>query len=292
MKALSAVFLLTAVIGAAQPGGPAGITSPAPGTTVKLPAQLEGIGITQKLNAAIPLDTQFIDESGTTVPLRTFFGGKPVLLVPVYYTCPMLCSRILSGVVAGLRPFSIKPGRDFELVAFSINPAETPADAVAKRDFYSHSYSSREGTAGWHFLVGAQSSITTLTEAIGFHYRWDPTTQMFVHASGLMIITPEGRIARYLYAVDYQPKDLKLGLVEASHNRIGSPADQILLFCYHYDPATGKYGLVVMDSLRIAGILAVFGGALALIFLWRRDLRQYGGGLEQQKRTMGQVRRT
>ena len=223
--------------------------------------------------------------------MRKFFGRKPVLLVPVYYTCPMLCSQILSGVVAGLRPLSIRPGRDFELVAFSINPTEIPADALAKRAYYSHSYGHNEGTTGWNFLVGSPESIQKLTDAIGFHYTWDAKNKMFVHASGVMILTPEGRIARYLYGVEYQPKDLKLGLVEASHNRIGSPADQILLFCYHYDPSTGKYGLVVMDLLRIAGVLALVLGAIALIFLWRRDLREHRDVLTAGKSGFGEARR-
>lgn len=275
MKNLFLSLMFFAAIAWAQPGTPAGVESPASGTDVKLPATLEGIGITQKLNASIPLDAEFTNENGATVPLRTFFSGKPVLLIPVYYTCPMLCDRILDGVVAGLRPLSLRPGRDFEVVAFSFNPSDTPADAAAKLAHYSHSFSQSAGTTGWHFLVGAQPSIHALTEAIGFHYRWDPTTKMFVHASGVMVVTPEGRLARYMYGVEYEPKDLKLSLVEASHDKIGSPADQVLLFCYHYDPNTGKYGLVVMDLLRLAGIFAVMAGTLTLIFLWKRDLREH-----------------
>ena len=275
MKQVLATLLLFAGIAWAQPGAPAGLASPASGTGLKLPATLQGIGIKQTLNATIPLDIEFQNETGATLPLRSYFGAKPVLLIPVYYTCPMLCDRILDGVVAGLRPLSIQPGRDFEVVAFSINPKDTPVDAAAKRAHYSHSYSSKAGVEGWNFLTGPQASITALTNAIGFHYRWDPKTQMFIHASGVMVITPEGRIARYLYGVEYQPKDLKLSLVEASHEKIGSPADQVLLFCYHYDPSTGKYGLVVMDLLRLAGIFAVVAGAMALIFLWKRDLHQH-----------------
>ncbi len=275
MKTLFLSIVLSAATAFAQPGVPAGITSPASGTGLKLPRPLEGVGITQKLNAPIPLDTEFRDESGATVPLRTYFNGKPVLLIPVYYTCPMLCDRILDGVVAGLRPLSIRPGRDFEVVAFSFNPSETPADATAKRAHYSYSYSRSAGTKGWHFLVGSPASIHALTEAIGFHYRWDPATKMFVHASGVMVVTPEGRLARYMYGVEYEPKDLKLSLVEASHDKIGSPADQVLLFCYHYDPNTGKYGLVVMGVLRLAGVFAILAGTLALVFLWKRDLREH-----------------
>ncbi len=286
------LFLCSATIAFAQPGMPSGITSPATGTELKLPSSLQGIGIIQKLNQTVPLDAEFRDETGARVPLRTFFERKPVLLVPVYYTCPMLCDRILDGVVAGLRPLSLRPGRDFDVVAFSFNPKDTPADATAKRAHVSHSYSSKAGVTGWHFLVGDQEPIRALTDAIGFHYRWDPKTQMFIHASGVMVITPEGRIARYLYGVEYQPKDLKLSLVEASHDQIGSPADQVLLFCYHYDPSTGKYGLVVMDLLRLAGIFALVAGGLALIFLWKRDLREHRDAARALSPGMTEARRT
>jgi protein SCO1 len=239
------------------------------------PPNLNGIGIEQRLNAQIPLDMTFRDESGASVQLRSFFGSKPVVLAPVYYRCPMLCSQILSGVVAGLRPLSMKPGRDFNVVAISFDPADTPAEAMLKRTQYSHSYSSRAGVNGWHFLVGSQAAITPVMQAIGFHYRWDPVHKMFIHASGVMIATPEGRVARYLYGVEYEPKDLKLSLVEASHNRIGSAVDQILLFCYHYDPKTGKYGAVVLGSLKIGAIFILIAMSVGLFFLWRRDLRKH-----------------
>ncbi len=234
-----------------------------------------GIGIQQELNAQVPLDLVFHDETGAAVPLRTYFGRKPVLLAPVYFRCPMLCSQVLSGVVAGLRPLSIKPGRDFEVVAVSFDPADTPAEAARKRDQYSHSYSSRAGIAGWHFLTGEQTSIQPLMQSIGFHYRYDAAHQIFIHASGVMVLTPDGHLARYLYGVEYEPKDLKLSLVEASHDRIGSPVDQILLFCYHYDPKTGKYGAVVINLLRAAAILMLAVLGIGGWLLWRRDLREH-----------------
>ncbi len=234
-----------------------------------------GIGIQQKLNAPVPLDLVFHDETGAAVPLRSYFGQKPVLLAPVYFRCPMLCSQVLSGVVSGLRPLSIKPGRDFEVVAVSFDPADTPAAAAAKRDHYSRSYSSRAGVGGWHFLTGNQTSIQPLMQAIGFHYRYDAAHQQFIHASGVMVLTPDGHVARYLYGVDYEPKDLKLSLIEASHERIGSPVDEVLLFCYHYDPKTGKYGAAVINILRAAAILMIGVLALAGFFLWRRDLREH-----------------
>lgn len=237
--------------------------------------QFAGIRIEQKLNAQVPLDVVFHDESGASVPLRAYFGQGPVVLAPVYFRCPMLCSQVLSGVVAGLRPLSLKPGRDFDIVAISFDPADTPATAVQKRNQYSHSYSSRAGTAGWHFLTGTQASIQAVTEAIGFHYRWDAVHNMFIHASGIMILTPDGRLARYLYGVEYEPKDLKLSLVEASNGRIGSPVDEVLLFCYHWDPKTGKYGAAVLNILRLGGILTLACMGLAGWFLWKRDLKEH-----------------
>ena len=238
-----------------------------------LPPQLKGVGIDQRLNAQVPLDIVFRDQTGATVMLQKYFHGKPVLFLPVYYTCPMLCGQILSGMVAGLRPLSLKPGRDFEIVAMSFNPTDTPAEALTKQMQYAHSYSSSAGTNGWNFLVGSQESIHRVTNALGFHYHWDAEHNMFVHASGIMVLTPEGKIARYFYGVEYEPKDLKLGLMEASHDRIGSPVDQILLFCSHYDPTTGKYTADVVNLLQAAAgvtLALLIGG---LVFLWRRDLR-------------------
>ena len=247
-----------------------------------LPQALQGIGIEQKLNSTVPLDLTFQDEQGRAVKLGNFFNGRAVLLVPVYYTCPMLCSQTLHGVVAGLRPLSLLPGRDFEIVVFSFNPTETSSDALHSRDLYTRLYSSHAGRAGWHFLTGSPDSIRALTEAIGFHYRYDQPTKMFVHASGVMVLTPDGKVARYFYGVEYEPKDLKLGLMEASNRRIGSPVDQILLFCYHYDPATGKYGAVVMNILRLAGVLTLLAMGIGLMLLWRFDFLRNGRMREAQ----------
>ena len=240
-----------------------------------LPPLLQGIGIDQRLNAQLPLDTEFRDESGRTMPLGAYFGQRPVLLALVYYTCPMLCNQILTGAAAALRPLSLRPGRDFDVVAISINPSETPADAAAKRDFVVRRYSGKASADGWHFLVGDPDAIHAVADAIGFHYRYDAASKMFLHASGVMAVTPKGRLARYFYGVDYEPKDLKLGLIEASNNKIGSLTDQILLFCYHYDPKTGKYGAVVMNMLRGAAVGALAILALALTLLWRRDLHEH-----------------
>ncbi len=255
-----------------------------PAAPRNIPRLLEGVGIEQNLNGTVPLDTIFRDENGATVPLRTYFGTKPVLLVPVYYRCPMLCSQVLSGLVAGLRPLSLKPGRDFEIVAISINPLETPDDAKAKLDHFSHSYSRRAGTTGWHFLVGSEPSIEKVMNAIGFHYRYDAENKMYIHATAVMVLTLDGHIARCLYGVEFEPKDLKLSLVEASHNRIGSPVDKILLYCYHYDPKTGKYGAVVLNVLKIGSILILALMAVGMFFFWRHDLRKHREALREVTR--------
>lgn len=241
---------------------------------VQLPPELQNVGIEQHLGVRLPLDAVFRDESGKAVPLGSYFGPRPVLLALVYYTCPMLCDQILTGVAAGLKPLSLRPGRDFDVVAISINPAETPADAAAKRDFATRRYSSKLGTRGWHFLVGDSPGIHAVADAVGFRYRYDPKTKMFFHASGVFAVTPQGKLSRYFYGVDYEPKDLKLGLVEASGNKIGSLTDQILLFCYHYDPNTGKYTTTVMNILRGAATGALGLLALALTVFWRRELRE------------------
>jgi protein SCO1 len=246
----------------------ASVAQPRPATL----AALEGVGIDQRLDATVPLDATFADEEGRQVTLGSFFGRKPVLLVPVYYTCPMLCSEVLHGVVAALRPLSLRPGRDFEVVVFSFNPADRADIARQARERYTRLYSSRAGTAGWHFLTGPDASIHALTDAIGFHFRYDAANKMFTHQSGVMILTPDGRLARYFYGAEYEPKDFNLGLIEAANGRIGSPVDKILLFCYHYDPSTGKYGAAVMNLLKAAAVATLLVMSTTLAVLWKRDL--------------------
>ena len=239
-----------------------------------LPGALQGVGIDQKLDRQIPLDLVFRDEAGRQVPLSTFFhAGKPVLLAPVYYRCPMLCTQILNGVASSLKAVSLDPGRDFEIVAFSFDPRDTPETAAAKKQVYLKRFG-RAGTAnGWHLLTGDEANIEALTGALGYHYKFDTASGQFAHASGIMLLTPDGQISRYFYGVEYAPRDVRLGLVEASRNQIGSPVDQVLLFCFHYDPATGKYGAVVMNLIRFTGaVFALICGAV-LFFVWRRDLR-------------------
>jgi protein SCO1/2 len=245
-----------------------------PGVRPALPSALAAVGIDQKLDRQVPLDLTFRDEAGRSVPLSAFFSGKkPVVLALVYYQCPMLCTLILNGVESSLKGVSLNPGQDFEVLSVSFDPKDTPELAASKKQMYLRRYG-RPGTAnGWHFLTGNEASIKALTDAVGFRYRYDPPTRQFAHASGITVLTPQGRISRYLYGVEYAPRDLRLALVEASENRIGNPVDQILLFCYHYDPATGKYGAIAINFVRFAGVAFTLICGSFLIVAWRRELR-------------------
>jgi protein SCO1/2 len=236
------------------------------------PKILRDIGIEQKLDEQIPLDIAFRDEEGQTVQLSRYFKDKPVILALVYYQCPLLCHQVLGGLQSGLRPISFTAGQEFEVVAVSFDARETPGMAREKKTAYLAKYNREGASEGWHFLTGDQASIDRLTESVGFKYVFDAETNQFAHAAGVMVATPQGKLARYFYGVEYAPKDLKFGLMEASQNRIGSPVDRVVMYCYHYDPATGKYGLVVMNVMRLAGVLTVLG-IVALFFILRRKER-------------------
>jgi protein SCO1 len=278
-------FVCAACAAFAQPGQPAPAQPSAMrdsnSSAAPLPPALAGVGIDQRLDTQVPLHLTFKDEAGRSLPLSTYFHGKPVLLALVYYRCPMLCTQILNGMEASLKAVSLNPGQDFEVVSVSFDPKDTPETAAGKRKMILQRYG-RPGTAnGWHFLTGDEPQIRALTEAAGYHYRFDPVTGQFAHASAIMILTPEGRLSRYFYGVEYAPRDVRLGLVEASANKIGSPVDQILLFCFHYDPSTGKYGAIAMNMVRGAGALFVLLGGGVLLIVFRRDIRRHrrmGGG--------------
>lgn len=277
MSSKALLIAATALIVAATPGE----SSPAQNSyTVQtadlksvLPGALEGVGIDQRLNQSVPLNLVFKDESGRAVPLSTYFHDKPVLLALVYYQCPMLCTRILNGVVDSLNQVPFSPGRDFEVLSVSFDPKDTPDLADAKKKTYLAHYGRQGTAAGWHFLTGDDANIEALTKAVGFHYRYDPATGQFAHASAIMLLTPGGRLSRYFYGVEYAPKDVRLGLVEASHEKIGSAVDQILLFCYHYDPSTGKYGAMAMNTERVGGAGFLLLAGSGLVVLLRRDRR-------------------
>jgi protein SCO1/2 len=239
--------------------------------TSGLPKALREVGIDQHLNEQLPLDLTFRDESGQTVKLGQYFGKRPVVLSLVYYNCPMLCTQVLNGMTTAFRVMNFTPGTEFDVVTVSFDPRENATLASEKKAMYVNSMPEARRasvTNGWHFLTGDEQSIKRLAATVGFRYYWDESTNQFAHASGIMIATPEGRLSQYYYGIEYSARDLRLGLVEASANKIGSPVDQLLLFCYHYDPATGKYA-VVMKTIRIAGVVTVVG-IIGLIFLLTR----------------------
>ena len=247
------------------------IVQPADAPKGNLPAPLRQVAIEQKLNQQVPLDLVFRDEEGKERKLGEFFGQKPVILSLVYYDCPMLCTQVLNGLVGSMKALKFNAGREYEVVTVSFDPREGPQLAREKKEGYLRRYGREGAGAGWHFLTGDQASIDALTDAVGFRYAWDEETKQFAHASAIMILTPEGKLSRYFYGIDYAPKDVRLGLVEASNNRIGSPVDQILLYCFHYDPRTGKYGFAIMNTLRAAGVATFLGLGLLIFVLKRRE---------------------
>ena len=238
------------------------------------PAALQEVAFDQRVNEQVPLDLVFRDETGSPVRLGQYFDSRPVILVLVYYHCRDLCPLLLDGVVRTLRGISLGSGDQYHLLVVSFDPRDTPRIAAAKKTDLAHQYG-RAGTAtGWHFLTGEEATIQSLTRAVGFHYTYDAATEQFGHAAGLVVLSPHGRIYRYMYGIDFSPRDLRLSLVEASGNKIGSVIDQVLLFCYHYDPATGKYSLLILKVVRLAGLATVGGLAAFIITMWRRDRRR------------------
>ena len=232
------------------------------------------VGIDQKLGTRIPLDLAFLDEQGRRVTLDEYVHSGPVVLSLVYFRCPMLCTEVLNGMVEAFRGLSFSAGREFSVVTVSIDPRETPELASQKKERYLEEYGRPGGAAGWHFLTGDARSIKELADSAGFRYLFDPRSGQFAHAAGIMIVTPEGRLSRYLFGVQFDPKDLRLALMEASGNRIGSFADRLLFLCYHYDPLTGRYGSVIMNVFRGAGTLTILllGGGIFLML--RRERRK------------------
>jgi protein SCO1/2 len=240
-----------------------------------LPPILREVGFDQRLNEQVPLDLLFRDDSGKLVRLGEYFDGKPVILVLAYYRCPMLCTQVLNGLLFGLRAVSFNAREDFEIVVVSFDEREATDLASAKKASYVRAYGRPDAEYGWHFLTGEQASIDRLTRAVGFRYRYDPKQDQFAHASGITLLTPQGKVSRYLYGIKFAPTDLRLGLVEASANRIGSPIDQLnLLFCYHYDPATGQYTVQVLNLVRLGGVITVLVLATTLIIAFRRERRK------------------
>lgn len=243
------------------------------------PPMLQQVGIEQRLNESVPLDLKFRDETGKTVQLKDYFGKRPVILNLVYYQCPMLCGEVLSGLTSSLQLVPFDVGKQFDVITLSFDPRETPQMAREKKNTFLPRYHRAGAEQGWHFLTGEAKEIEALTKAVGFDYQYDPKIQQYAHATAIMVLTPQGKISRYLYGVEFPPKDVRLALVEASENKIGSPIDQVLLYCYHYDPATGKYGAVVMNVMRLAGGVTVLILGTFMFIMFRRDMGRKRGVL-------------
>ena len=257
----------------AQFTAPLSVPPPGPAASQRIPI-LNDVSIDQKLNSHVPAGVALVDEQGRDVKLGDFFGKRPVLLVLAYYECPMLCSEVLSAMVGSIETLSFNPGRDFEVVVVSFNPGDTPAQAAEKKRTYLKRYG-RVGTEdGFHFLTGRQESITQLTEAVGFHYAFDKSIGQYAHPAVLHVLTADGRLSRYLYGIDFPPRDLRLALVEAADGKIGTKVDQFLLYCYHYDPQTGKYGFAILNAVRLGGLLTVALMAMFIVTTLRRERRQ------------------
>ena len=234
------------------------------------PPILREVAFAQRLGEPIPLDVPLRDEAGRTVTLRRY-TGKPLLLVPAYFTCPMLCTLVQNGVVSALRALPFDVGSEFTVVTFSFDPHDGPEAAAAKKATYLSEYRRAGADAGWHFLTGDAASLGALTDAIGFRATWDEPHRQYAHASGIVLVTPEGRIARYFFGVEFAPRDLRLAIVEASANRIGTLVDALLLFCFHYDPATGRYSRLALDAVRAGGVVTLLGLATAIVWWIRRE---------------------
>lgn len=232
------------------------------------PPYLQNVGIEQRLDSQVPPDLAFVDDTGRPVKLGDYFGKKPLILNLVYYNCTMLCGEVLAGLTGAMKLVKFDVGNQYDVLTVSFDPRETTAMAAAKKADYLKRYGRPGAASGWHFLTGPADSINALTKAVGFQYQYDAARNQYAHATAIMILTPQGRISRYFYGVDFPPKDLRMGLVEASHEKIGNPIDQILLYCYHYDPATGKYGAVVSNMLKVGGALTILllGGLLLILF--------------------------
>jgi protein SCO1/2 len=246
-----------------------GVMSPPANTR---PPRLENVGIEQHLDAQVPPDLTFRDDTGNTVKLGDYFGRKPLILNLVYYNCTMLCGEALAGLSSALRLVKFDVGNEFDVITVSFDPRETPEMAAAKKKDYVGRYGRPNAAAGWHFLIGQPDSINALTKVVGFQYQYDLKSNQYAHATAIMVLTPQGRISRYFYGVDFPPKDLRMGLVEASQGKIGNAVDAVLLYCYHYNPETGKYGAMVANILRLAAAATILIMGIFLFILWRLDL--------------------
>ena len=272
-----AALVVTGAVSVAAQGDAPGLRPASGPTSSAVPPALQQVRFDQKLDATLPLDATFRDEQGNTVTLGSYFGRRPVVLAFVYYECPMLCTQILNGLASGIGVLDQTVGTDFDVVTISFDARETPVMAAAKKATYLDRYGHPGAESGWHFLTGDETNIKRVTDTAGFQFAWDEQTQQFAHASGVIVVTPDGRLARYLFGIEYSPRDLKFALMESSAGRIGSVVDQVLLYCYHYEPATGSYSLAAMNAVRLGGAvtMAILFGFIAISL--RRDGRAPAG---------------
>jgi protein SCO1/2 len=268
-RSISGVFAL--LLGPSAAGAQAVPSGTGPAAQNR-PSVLESVGFEPQLNARLPLDLAFRDETGRNIQLREYFTRKPVLLALVYYGCPMLCNQVEQGVVGTLRMLSFSPGRDYEVVFVSFDPRETPDMAVQKKESAMTHFRRPETAGGWHFLTGSKESIDALTEGANFRYSFDQKSRLFAHASGILLLTPDGRISRYFYGVEYPARDVRLGLVEASAGKIGTPIDRALLFCYQYDPTSARYSASILKIIRLGGVLTILALVAGMLIFRRRDM--------------------
>jgi protein SCO1/2 len=270
LAATATLVLALLPVRAASAQSPTGLAQPGDPTSAR-PGILSKIAIDQKIGHQLPLDLPFVDDSGRQVRLGDFFGKRPVVLALVYYECPMLCTQVLNGLVSSLSVINLNVGTEFDVVAVSFNPKEGPGLASQKKANYVERYGRPQTAGGWHFLTGSQDSIARLTDAVGFRYELDKEIGQFAHGAAIEVITSKGTIAKYYYGIEFSPRDLRLGLVDASDERIGSVIDDVLLFCYHYDPASGKYGPAVLRLVRLAGVVTIAAFAVFLTVNLRRE---------------------
>lgn len=273
MNCVRSIIAFVALLALAASAGAQTIPDSVGKASSGLPAQLQNVGFEPPLNGKLPLDASFLDESGRGVQLRDYFGRKPVVLALVYYGCPVLCNQVEMGVVGSLKMLSFNPARDYEVVFLSFDPRETPDLAAQKKNAALARFGRPETASGWHFLTGKQESIQAVASAANFRYSFDQQHNLFAHASGIMLITPDGRISRYFYGVEYPSRDVRLGLVDASAGKIGTPIDHLLLFCFQYNPETARYSATILRIVRLGGILTIFTIVVGILIFRRRDLR-------------------
>jgi len=267
----AAVVLAIAVLAPATAAAQYGSAPPRPNPANAKTGILKNVGIDQKIGQQLPLDLTFKDEKGHDVRLGDYFGKKPVVMALAYYECPMLCTQVLNGMTGALKTVSLEPGTDYEVVVVSIDPRDGYQMAAAKKATYVEHYGRPSGAAGFHFLTGKDASIKPLADALGFHYAYDPNLKQYAHGAAIYVTTPAGVVSRYLLGIDFAPRDVRLALVEASNNQLGTIGDKVLLLCYHYDPENGKYGAAVLNSVR-AGFIVTVGAFLTFLFVsLRRD---------------------